>query len=260
MTSVASGASVAADDRRPDLGQGRPEAPRAASFDVWLTLIRSNPRFKAERNDLIRAAVAPDADRARFANALRQADVDADRRAETTGRDHDMGDRLKLTLGVLGRGSTHLDASLVEELLARQHDLALELLPEPLDPSLPGLLDELASVVPLAITSNTGMLPAGTMRALLAEIGLLDPFTVRTFSDEVGAAKPEARIFAATLAGLQAHVAGLAPGDVVHVGDNPHADVTGAQDAGMIPVRVDATCGTDRVVSAMLAGLDQGRP
>ncbi|MDZ4117354.1 MAG: HAD family hydrolase, partial [Xanthomonadaceae bacterium] len=45
---------------------------------------------------------------------------------------------------------------------------------------------------------------------------------------EHGAAKPDASIFHAACARLK-----LAPGEVLHVGDDPHLDVVGAHGAGL---------------------------
>ena len=56
-----------------------------------------------------------------------------------------------------------------------------------------------------------------------------EPLAVVTFdSDEVGYRKPDARIFARTLAALDVDAA-----RALHVGDNPDADVVGAQGFGM---------------------------
>jgi len=68
----------------------------------------------------------------------------------------------------------------------------------------------------------------------LAVIGL-SPFFEHTIgAREAGAAKPDARIFEVLL-----QRAGLEPAQVVYVGDDPHADVTGARAAGMHAVWMD---------------------
>ena len=48
------------------------------------------------------------------------------------------------------------------------------------------------------------------------------------YSDEVGFRKPDGRIFRRALEAL-----GVEPAQALHVGDNPDADVLGAQRAGM---------------------------
>ncbi len=62
----------------------------------------------------------------------------------------------------------------------------------------------------------------------LARCGVADLFDGHITARSAGAAKPDARIFAELL-----RAAGVAPGSVLHVGDDPLADVVGAQRAGL---------------------------
>ncbi|WP_345295894.1 phosphoribosyltransferase family protein, partial [Luteimicrobium xylanilyticum] len=225
---------------------------RAVSLDVWLTLLRSNPRFKAARDAALRSGLGLPVPDDAFSAALRSADVAADRQVEADGRDRGLAERVDLAVAALrrdglvpaGAGAVLAEApELVAELVARQRELALELPPVPLHPDLPGLLAELGALVPLAVTSNTGMLPGTTMRALLDAAGLLAPVRVLTFSDELGTGKPSPAIFEATVAGL-----GVPAAAVLHVGDNPVADVRGATGAGLRAALV----GPDETTDALL--------
>ena len=62
----------------------------------------------------------------------------------------------------------------------------------------------------------------------LRVIGLDSYFERALAARDAGAAKPDQRIFRALLDG-----AGLEPGDVLYVGDDPYADVQGARNAGL---------------------------
>ena len=62
----------------------------------------------------------------------------------------------------------------------------------------------------------------------LAQMGLIQYLPVRIYSSEVGMVKPEAGIFQRALGEL-----GVPAAQAVFVGDNPRADVFGAQGAGM---------------------------
>jgi putative hydrolase of the HAD superfamily len=70
--------------------------------------------------------------------------------------------------------------------------------------------------------------------------GLLDGFGISQFFDPIvistqaGAAKPEVQIFAQALAAHQ-----LSAEETLHIGDSLHADIAGAQAAGLTPVLVD---------------------
>jgi len=92
---------------------------------------------------------------------------------------------------------------------------AVELYPDVLD-----ALARIAARVPIAALTNGN--------ADLALTPLAGRFTFQLGAREHGAAKPDASIFHAACARLQ-----LAPDEVLHVGDDPHLDVVGAQGAGL---------------------------
>jgi 2-haloalkanoic acid dehalogenase type II len=68
----------------------------------------------------------------------------------------------------------------------------------------------------------------------LRMIGLEGYFERTLAAREAGAAKPDPRIFVALLDGV-----GLEPRQVLYVGDDPHADIEGARNAGMHAAWVD---------------------
>lgn len=93
---------------------------------------------------------------------------------------------------------------------------------------IPGMFElaaELAAAgVPVAILSNS----EGKLAELIDEIGWAAPFTAVIDSGKLGVAKPEPAIFAHAAAAL-----GVAPGEVVHIGDSYNADIAGGRAAGM---------------------------
>ncbi|MGH7350451.1 MAG: HAD family hydrolase, partial [Candidatus Rokuibacteriota bacterium] len=101
--------------------------------------------------------------------------------------------------------------------------------PPDLCPGAAAAVRELAARgVSLGIVSNTGRTPGVILRRVLERHGLLGHFGAISYSDEVGVRKPEPEIFRATLAS-----AGVPAAEAVHIGDNPEADVIGAQGVGM---------------------------
>ncbi len=87
-------------------------------------------------------------------------------------------------------------------------------------------LTELSARLPLVSISN------GT--AELARIGLGEHFRFSVAACDVGVALPAPEIFHHACTRL-----GLAPEQVLHVGDDPHADVAGARAAGMRTVWIN---------------------
>lgn len=84
---------------------------------------------------------------------------------------------------------------------------------------------------PLGIISN-GARDQQTRK--LERAGLLPYFSALVFSEDVGIGKPAARIFKEACAR-----AGKLPGECIHVGDDPAADVAGCAAAGMQPAWLD---------------------
>lgn len=82
----------------------------------------------------------------------------------------------------------------------------------------------------LGLLTNRRELAPDTMR----ELGLSDSFEFALAAGETDWWKPDPRLFSHTLE----RVAGV-PGRTLYVGDNPFADVQGAQAAGLQPILVD---------------------
>lgn len=90
------------------------------------------------------------------------------------------------------------------------------------------LLEKLYCEYSLAVVTNNS---SAEQRAKLKHLGIAGHFKALAISEEVGATKPDARIYYAALDQL-----GCEPHEAVMLGDNLHADVRGAHDAGIAAV------------------------
>jgi putative hydrolase of the HAD superfamily len=86
---------------------------------------------------------------------------------------------------------------------------------------------------------------------VVADLGLGDCFHFTLSGGQVGAWKPDARIFVRACEMAQA-----APGECLYVGDNFYADAQGAQSAGLVPVLLDPRNVFPDVNCVRIAGLD----
>ncbi|HEU4669629.1 MAG TPA: pyrimidine 5'-nucleotidase [Dyella sp.] len=94
-------------------------------------------------------------------------------------------------------------------------------------PGAQALVDALAGRVPMGVITN-GF--TALQRARLQRTGLAAHFELLVISEEVGVAKPDVRIFEHALERM-----GQPPrGQVLMVGDNPHSDIRGGLDAGLV--------------------------
>jgi len=94
-----------------------------------------------------------------------------------------------------------------------------------LDEGVAPLLDTLATRYKLGLITNG---PSSTQRAKIVQFDLARWFTVIVVSEEFGVAKPDPAIFLHAANALASD-----PADCVMIGDNPDADIRGAQAAGM---------------------------
>jgi HAD superfamily hydrolase (TIGR01509 family) len=85
----------------------------------------------------------------------------------------------------------------------------------------------------LGLVSNT-FVPGTILDRHLRQLGLLELLPIRVYSCDVRYRKPHRNIFDEAL-----RQAGLLPAETLFVGDSPHADIKGANRAGLVPVLKD---------------------
>lgn len=161
-----------------------------------------------------------DAPLEQFAGALRASDAELHRRHWAIGRELPTLLRFEAFCRSFG-----ISAPEAPEVLTRTHMGELRGQMRILPHHAP-LLERLRADWSLGLVSNFSHSP--TALEVLRDAGLhahLDPIVI---SDEVGIRKPRPEIFRAALERL-----GLEPGEVVHVGDDLAADVSGAAELGM---------------------------
>jgi len=111
---------------------------------------------------------------------------------------------------------------------------------------LDGVLDHLAqSGYRLAVITNGS---ADIQQRKIDVLGIASAFDYIAISEVEGFKKPDPEIFHRTLERLD-----VAPGEAVHVGDNPRSDITGGKDAGLRTIwtrsrRWRAAPGADAVI------------
>lgn len=86
------------------------------------------------------------------------------------------------------------------------------------------------------LRSGFRLFTASNGNADLGRIGIAHFFERSVAARDVGAAKPDPRIFLKAVEGT-----GLAPDEVAYVGDDPRLDVAGARRAGMRPIWINRT-------------------
>jgi putative hydrolase of the HAD superfamily len=210
----------------------------AVTFDFWETLVQDTPENLAKassRRVQSLAELLASAGCSRPNTAVEEAHERCwtlmTERFWTTDCEPTIQDQVRLFFECLESGlCERLDGASFARAVDAYGSAALEHPPQPM----PGAIDALRALsergIRLGIVSNTGRTPGIVLRRILERHDMLCYFdaVAITYSDEVGFRKPDARIFARALEALK-----VEPGRALHVGDNPHADVVGAQRVGM---------------------------
>ncbi len=131
-------------------------------------------------------------------------------------------ERVDAALKALGLGRSPGFDDLVDLLSTMEVEI-----PPKLAPGVSEALPALAGRYRLGIISDTIVTPGVGLKAILERYGLLQHFEVFVFSDEVGSAKPDARVFEQAVRAF-----GVEPAALAHVGDREVNDVIGAQRSG----------------------------
>jgi putative hydrolase of the HAD superfamily len=178
---------------------------------------------------------------AECAAALRSVDRSIRRERYVEGREVSTRERFAALLRALGRE----DEDLVERLrvvhMGRLRGQVRELAHHP------GLLAALRARLPLGVCSN--FTDARTALSILDAAELAPHLDAVAISESVGWRKPRAEIFEAVLGAL-----GVAPGELLHVGDNLDADVAGAAALGIRTVWLTRRVADPAAARARYAG------
>ncbi|UZT97171.1 HAD-IA family hydrolase [Chryseobacterium fluminis] len=201
------------------------------SFDLWLTLIKSHPEFKAKRVELFSSFFEVEKPMEEVAKVVKYYDDLCNTINEVIGGNVDTYEIYLLILNSLGIDLKQLDPGKLNEFYQKSEDLFLEYKPVVIFDGLHQFFDEIKNQgKTINILSNTGFIKGKTMRKFLASENL-DPFIdFHIYSDEINCSKPNPQIFQEVKKLIKNQ--DLEMHQILHIGDNPIADYKGAKDFG----------------------------
>ncbi len=198
------------------------------SFDLWLTLIKSNPEYKIRRNLLFKEFFAINHPIEDVAAVIRKFDVLTNSINEKVTRNFDTFEIYYLILDGLGANIDMYTQQHMEEFYGLTEALLMQYKPLLLDESLPGFLEALRnSGKTMNILSNTAFIKGSSLRKIISYYGLDGYFSFQAYSDETGFSKPGYQMYdyAYTLIKKQGDIK---KHEVLHIGDNKISDYNGA--------------------------------
>ncbi len=116
--------------------------------------------------------------------------------------------------------------------LVKEFAEAVLIYPPKLLPGVKEAIINLSENYILGIVSDTGFSPGSILKEMLNREGILNYFTVFSFSDETGVAKPHPKAFNTILNSLD-----CSPENALHIGDIEKTDIIGAKNLKMKAIR-----------------------
>lgn len=198
------------------------------SFDLWLTLIKSNPEFKSKRNKLFKDYFEIEHSIEKVNEVVRYYDVLCNSINEKTGLNFNTFEIYYLILNSLNVKIETIDVIKLQAFYTETELLFLQFKPLLIDPNIGVLFKEVTEQgKTINILSNTGFIKGFTLRKLLAYYDLNDFFSFQLYSDETGISKPNQDMFKLVYDQV-CEKEFVEKKRILHVGDNPIADYDGA--------------------------------
>ncbi len=202
------------------------------SFDLWLTLIQSNPNFKNERNKLFKSFFEIKYDLNLVSDKIRYYDVLCNSINEKIGYNIDTFEIYLFILKSLDYDINCCSIDKFEEFYFESEILFFRHEPKFIENNIVNTLIKFQEdSVSLSILSNTGFIKGNTIRKFLRKYDLENLFSFQIYSDECKFSKPNSKIFQL----VNDNVIKMdiqSKSDVLHVGDNLIADYEGALEFG----------------------------
>lgn len=204
------------------------------SFDLWLTLIKSNPTFKKERALLFFKEFNVNKKTIEEVEMVfRNIDVICNAINEKTGKNIDAEEMYLMVIGTLSNYEIDFSSINLINLYHQIEKILFNYLPTVYSIDTINTLKKIKQNPDITcnILSNTAFIKGSTLKIILEHIGLSSYFDFQIYSDEVGVSKPNKLIFELMISRAinLKNESNFSLKKIIHVGDNIIADIEGAK-------------------------------
>jgi putative hydrolase of the HAD superfamily len=200
------------------------------SFDLWLTLIKSNPVFKQKRDELLKDFFNIPHSIEAISAKIRMWDLRFTAINESSGRNIEAEEMVLIILADLECDIKNINSDHLTEYYRVMEDLFFNYRPHLIEENLPQFLKNLSdNEITISILSNTGFIKGQTLRKLLNKLDIEPFLKFQVYSDEISFAKPSKEAYNHLLS----NVSGIKNSCILHIGDNENADFNGAAKNGL---------------------------
>lgn len=214
------------------------------SFDLWLTLIKSNPLFKLERTAIFFERFNPQKKAIEeIGTIFRQVDLMCNSINEKAGKNIDAEEMYLMVISII-YGSAKFNDIDIDQLYDEMELLLFKHLPLIYNHETINVLEHLKQKgnCSISILSNTGFIKGRTLRQVLKRLEIDSFFDFQLYSDEVRMSKPNKDFFRLMLKNVKQKNkdAIFELKDIIHIGDNPNADIKGADSVSISSLLINS--------------------
>lgn len=208
------------------------------SFDLWFTLIKSNPNFKKERALFLYKEFNTKAKTlSEVESVIRRVDLMCNSINEKTGKNIDAEEMYSMVLYEINDGKEILEKTDMKHLYLNLEKLFFNYPPEVFDEYTIKTLDKIKQQpgITMSILSNTAFIKGSSLRLLLNYLDISKYFDFQIYSDEENVSKPNPLIFTRLIEeiNLRREDSIEDENQIIHIGDNLFADFNGAISYGL---------------------------
>jgi putative hydrolase of the HAD superfamily len=198
------------------------------SFDLWLTLIKSNPEFKKKRDLLFKDFFELNCKIEKVSEVIRNFDVLCNNVNEKTGLNIDTFEIYYLILNALDIDIDQITPHKLNEFYQETELLFMKFKPNLIDTKIQLLFKEIVQQQKtISILSNTAFIKGITLKKLMAHYDLEQFLSFQIYSDETRFSKPNKAIFQLVYNQVKS-LKTIEKKQILHIGDNIIADYNGA--------------------------------
>ena len=211
---------------------------RHYSFDLWLTLIKSNPIFKKERASFFFKHLNSSKKTLEEVELIfRKIDLMCNAINQKSGGNLTAEEMYLMVVYEINGSNSTFENLDIEWLLHEMEQLFFQYIPTIYNAETIPTLNTLKEIpdVSMSILSNTAFIKGSTLRIVLEKLEMAHFFDFQLYSDEVNMSKPNYEFFALMIEKIyyKRQHDNLIFDDVIHVGDNVIADIEGANNLGI---------------------------
>jgi putative hydrolase of the HAD superfamily len=214
------------------------------SFDLWFTLIKSNPEFKKERAKYFH-------DNFNFNNKtlidvetiFRSVDLMCNAINEKTGKNISAEEMYLMVLYQINEDHKYIDNINLQELYTEMEKMFFNYPPKIFNFQTIEVLHSIKQLKNTTnILSNTAFIKGSSLRQITKYLGLDLYLDFQIYSDEVDLSKPNGKIYDLLIENIISLKKDTKIGlnEIIHIGDNPISDIKGAENKGIRAFQINS--------------------